>query len=457
MSKQDNAVKIFVVEDDPVYARMVTYIMKMNPDHEVVHFATGKECIQNLHLNPDIVSLDYSLPDTTGEDVLRKIKEHNKNIGVVILSGQQDIATAVQLLKEGAYDYITKDNTTKDRLFNAIERIKKNFALKHEVEELREELNDKYQFDNTIKGTSTAMKGVFKLLEKAAKTNITVSVTGETGTGKEMVAKSIHYNSTRKKENFVAINVSAIPSELLESELFGYEKGAFTGASTRKIGKFELANKGTLFLDEIGEMEMHLQAKLLRALQEREITRIGGNQSVKFDARIIVATHRDLTEEVNNGSFREDLYYRLLGLPIKLPPLRARDKDVLILANHFLREFSKLNDLGSVKVTQEAKNKLLSYPFPGNVRELKAVVELAAIMCTDGKIRKEDLQFNSPKKVDTFLFQEMSLKEYNRKIIHHFLDKYDKNVVLVSQKLGIGKSTIYRMLKEEEEEVSNKS
>lgn len=457
MSKQSNPVKIFVVEDDPIYARMVTYIMKMNPDHEVFHYATGKECIQHLHLNPDIVSLDYSLPDTTGEEVLRQIKDHNKNIGVVILSGQQDITTAVQLLKEGAYDYITKDDTTKDRLFNAIERLKKNFALKHEVEELREELSDKYLFDNTIKGTSSAMKAIFKLLEKAAKTNITVSVTGETGTGKEMVAKSIHYNSSRKKENFVAINVSAIPAELLESELFGYEKGAFTGAATRKIGKFELADKGTLFLDEIGEMDMHLQAKLLRALQEREITRIGGNESVKFDARIIVATHRDLTEEVNNGSFREDLYYRLLGLPIKLPPLRVRDKDVLILANHFLRDFAKLNDLGSVKLTQDAKNKLLSYPFPGNVRELKAVIELASIMCSDGKIKKDDLQFNSPKKIDTFLFQEMSLKEYNSKIIHHFLDKYDKNVVLVSQKLGIGKSTIYRMLKEEEEEISTKS
>ena len=451
MKTTTEGTKIFIVEDDLIFAKTIRYILTLNPDHDVRVFKTGKECLNHLHLNPHIVSLDYSLPDMTGGEVLRRIKTHNSNIGVIILSGQQDVATAVELLQKGADDYLTKEDANKERLFNIVEKLKKNISLQQEVETLKEELTEKYQFSESMKGNSPAMQKVFKLLEKCASSNITVSVTGETGTGKELVAKSIHYNSARKKGKFVAINVSAIPNDLLESELFGYEKGAFTGANTRKQGKFEVANNGTLFLDEIGEMELHLQAKLLRALQEREITRIGGNENIKFDARIIVATHRNLAELVSKGSFREDLYYRLLGLPIHLPPLRQRGNDALILAKHFLNATTKENNLGTMKLGQTAKDKLLSYNFPGNIRELKAIIELAAIMCNGKTIQREDLQFNSPKKNANFFLEEMTLREYNIKIVRHYLKQNDNNIPRVAKILGIGKTTIYRMLKEDEE------
>jgi DNA-binding NtrC family response regulator len=449
MESTKDGVRIFVVEDDKVFAKTIKYILSINPDHEVQVFETGKECIDQLHQNPDIISLDYRLPDMQGDEVLKAIKEHDENTGVLILSGQQDVSTAVQLMQHGADEYLTKDEATKERMFSVIEKLKKNLSLKKEVKQLKQELTEKFQFSESIRGQSPAMHKVFDLLDKAVQSNITVSITGETGTGKELAAKAIHYNSSRAKNNFVAINVSAIPSELLESELFGHEKGSFTGAITRKIGKFELANGGTLFLDEIGEMEMHLQAKILRALQEREIIRVGGNEPIKFNARIIVATHRNLAELVNQGVFREDLYYRLLGLPIKLPPLRDRGNDILILAKHFLQDTIKENDLKRMRLGQTAKDKLISYHFPGNIRELKAVIELAAVICTSNTIQRGDLQFNSPKRLEDFFLDEMSMREFNIRIMRHYLDKYDGNIPVVAQALGIGKTTVYRMLKEE--------
>jgi DNA-binding NtrC family response regulator len=433
---------------------MVKYVMEMNPDHEVMAFETGKDCINNLHLKPSIISLDYTLPDMTGEEVMRKIKSFNNDIGVIILSGQQDISTAVTLLRQGAYDYITKDNETRDRLLNAVNRLKKELELREEVATLKEELTDRYQFGKMLHGNSKAMQGIYKMLEKAVKTNISVSITGETGTGKEVVAKTIHYNSDRSKKPFVAVNMSAIPRELLESELFGYEKGAFTGANTRKIGMFEQADKGTLFLDEIAEMEISLQAKLLRALQEREVMRVGGSAPIKFDARIIVATHRNLAEQVNDGLFREDLYYRLLGLPVELPPLRDRGNDIILLAKLFLDMFVKQNGMEKLEIGKSGKDKLMEYSYPGNVRELKAIIELAAVMANSNVIEGDDIRFNSPKKTEAFLTEETTLKEYTRKIIYHFLKKYDNNVLLVAKKLDIGKSTIYRVLKEDKEGIT---
>ena len=446
---------IFVVEDDPMYQRMVKYVMELNPDHQVHVFATGQECIQSLHLNPSIVSLDYSLPDMTGEEVLKKIKDFNSDISVLILSSQQDVSTAVKLLREGAYDYITKDSETNDRLLHTINRVKQQNKLKAEVSSLKEELQVSYKVDKSIIGDSKPMQNVFSLLEKAVKTNITISITGETGTGKEVVAKSIHYNSSRKKEPFVAVNMSAIPKELLESELFGHEKGAFTGANTRKRGMFEIADKGTLFLDEIGEMDINLQAKLLRALQEREIHRVGAEKPIPFDARVIVATHRNLQDEVSEGNFREDLYYRLLGLPIELPPLRDRGNDIILLANFFLKSFIKKNDLPQLKISKEAKNKLLSYSFPGNVRELKAIIDLAAVLTNEDEITDNDIRFNSPKKGANFLANEMTIEQYKKIIVTHFLEKYNDDIDKVAEKLDIGKSTIYRMLKNEKERIIN--
>ncbi len=453
MKKNNTNTRIFVVEDDIMYQRMIKYVMEFNPDHEVHVFASGQECLQQLHLQPDIISLDYTLPDMTGEEVLEGIKEFNEEILVVILSGQQDISTAVKLLKKGAYDYIPKDEETKDRLLNTLSHIKKHLNLQKEVAHLRTQLNTQFQFDKSIIGTSKVMQRIFQLLEKAVKTSITVSVTGETGTGKEVIANAIHHNSNRKNGPFVAVNMSAIPKELLESELFGYEKGAFTGANTRKKGQFELADKGTLFLDEIAEMDLNIQAKLLRAIQEREVKRLGGEQSVKFDARIIIATHKDLGAEVKNGNFREDLYYRLLGLNIQLPPLRERGNDIILLAQHFLNTFAKTNQLGKMAFSKAAKSKLLGYSFPGNVRELKAIVDLSAVMAMDKIIESEDIQFNSIRKEVGFLTQEMTIEEYKHRIIHFYLEKYNKDVLLVAKKLDIGKSTIYRMLKETEKTV----
>lgn len=443
-------ITVFVVEDDPMYLKLVKYIAELNPDHLVETFETGKDCLDQLHKKPKIVILDYSLPDISGKEVLEKIKAYDPEIQVIVVSSQESINTAVALLKHGAYDYITKDNETKDRLLHSINNAKKVSSLEQEISVLKEELNHKYEFDNSIIGESPAIQKVFKMMQKAVKTNITVSITGETGTGKEVVAKAIHHNSNRKSKPFIAVNIAAIPENLIESELFGHEKGAFTGAVARRKGKFEEANGGTIFLDEIGEMDINLQAKLLRVLQERELNRVGGNEVVKFDVRVICATHRKLADEVKEGNFREDLYYRLLGIPIELPPLRDRDKDVILIANHLLQQFAKENQLGKIKLSKEAQNKLISYPFPGNVRELKSVIELAAVMSDDNVIEAEDITFNSLQKEGQFLLEEMTLRDYTFKIIRHFLDKYDENVLLVAKKLDIGKSSIYRYLKEME-------
>ncbi|TAE89941.1 MAG: sigma-54-dependent Fis family transcriptional regulator, partial [Bacteroidetes bacterium] len=371
--------RIFIIEDDVWYSELLVYHLSLNPDYEVHKFNTAKEALAKLHLKPDVITLDYSLADAKGDEVLKKIKSFNPDTEVIIISGQEDVSTAIGLLREGAYDYFVKDDDTKDRLWSTIIKIRDTKALKQEVETLREEVAQKYDYSKSIAGNSDAIKRIFNLIDKATKTNITVSITGETGTGKELVAKAIHYHSERAKKAFVAVNVAAIPKELLESELFGYEKGAFTGASNRKIGKFEEADKGTLFLDEIGELDLNLQAKLLRALQEKEITRVGGNGTVKVDCRIVVATHKNLQEEAQKGNFREDLYYRLLGLPITLPPLRDRGNDILLIAKHFIESFCKENKLKKKTLSNEAQQKLLKYHYPGNVRELGAVINLAVV------------------------------------------------------------------------------
>jgi DNA-binding NtrC family response regulator len=443
-------IKIFVVEDDPAYTKFLKYVLGLNPDYEVEFYNTGKDCVANLYKNPAIITLDYSLPDGPGEKVLGQIRSHDPNINVIIVSAQEKIHTAVELLKSGAYDYISKDHETKERLLNSINNARNKSSLIKEIDHLKKEISEKYEFEKSIVGTSPAIRRTFALLEKAVQTNISVSISGETGTGKELVAKAIHYNSKRKSKPFVAVNIAAIPRDLIESELFGHEKGAFTGAITRRIGKFEEAEGGSIFLDEIGEMDPNLQAKLLRVLQEREVTRIGGNAVIKLDVRIIAATHKDLAEEVKTGRFREDLYYRLLGLPIHLPPLRERGTDVILVAKHFLDQFANDNQMRKFKITQEAQEKLLQYPFPGNIRELKSIIELSAVMAEEQEIRPQDISFNSTARMESFLYQEMTMNEFMFRIIRHFLNKYDNNVLEVARKLDIGKSSLYRYLKEME-------
>jgi len=448
---EKDPVLVFVVEDDPAYARFLRYVLELNPDYEVAFFSTGEELLINLHRKPDIITLDYSLPDVAGEKLLGEILENSPGTAVIIISAQEKIGTAVELLKAGAFDYISKDDDARNRILNSIQNARKQRSLTREIDHLRQELNVKYDFNKSIIGSSDALRKIFALLEKAVKTNITVSISGETGTGKELVAKAIHYNSSRKSKPFVAVNLAAIPKDLIESELFGHEKGSFTGAVQRRIGKFEEADEGTVFLDEIGELELSLQAKLLRVLQERELTRVGGSDKIKVNVRLVSATNRNLVEEVKAGRFREDLYYRLIGLPIHLAPLRDRGQDVLMLAKFFLDQFLRDNQLPKLKITKEAQEKLLAYPFPGNVRELKSVIELAAVLTDSDEITAEHINFNSVTGDQAFLMQEMTLQDYTYRIIRNYLNKYNNNVLDVARRLDIGKSSIYRYLKEMEQ------
>lgn len=266
--------KIFIVDDDPWYSQILEYHLSLNPDYEVSRYESGKECMNHLHLNPDLITIDYSMDDMSGSDLLQKLKAWNAEVPVIVISGQEEVSVALELLKRGAYDYLIKDDNTKDLLWNTVIRARETQSLKKEVESLHEQLEQKFSFESSIIGQSAAIKQTFKVMEKACKTNINVSITGETGTGKEVVAKAIHFNSERKKKPFVPVNMAAIPKELVESELFGHEKGAFTGAVARKKGKFEEAHGGTIFLDEIAELDLNLQSKLLRVLQEREVVRV---------------------------------------------------------------------------------------------------------------------------------------------------------------------------------------
>lgn len=441
--------RIFVVEDDEWYRKLLAHTLGLNPDNQVSTYADGASLLADLGKKPDLITLDFRLPDYLGSELFDKIKAFNPDIEVIIISEQQDIETAVSLLKKGAFDYLTKTDDIRDRLIHVLNQLGKSRKLKQRVESLEEEVERKYDFQTSIIGQSSGIKKVFKLIEKAVSTNINVMINGETGTGKEVVAKAIHYNSKFKKKPFVPVNMSAIPKELVESELFGHEKGAFTGATEKHLGKFEQAHGGTLFLDEIGEMDISLQAKLLRALQEKEIMRVGGKGPVKVDCRVIVATHRNLLEEMKKGNFREDLYYRLFGLPIELPPLRERDKDIVILAKYFVDAFAKANNQPSKVLAKPTLQKLMGYPFPGNIRELKSIVELAMVMADGEEILPEDLTFPQRDVVSEVLSDDLTMKEYQMKIIKLYLKQYDDDIKMVASKLDIGQSTIYRLLKEE--------
>jgi len=445
----DKPFKIFVVEDSEWYNKLLVYTLSLNPDYEIKSFFNGNDFLNCLHESPDIITLDYRLPDMTGLELLDKIRQGNSEAQVILISEQSDINMVVTLLKMGVVDYITKSDDIRERLLNTVKNIRDGIGMKREITTLRKEIQKKYNFNKSIIGESPAIKVIYERIEKALGTNITVIISGETGTGKELVAKAIHYNSHRKDKSLVAVNVAAIPSELIESELFGHEKGSFTGASIRRIGKFEEADGGTLFLDEIGEMEISLQVKLLRVLQEKEIVRIGSNTPVKTDCRIIVATNKNLKEEVRKGKFREDLYYRLLGLPIELPPLRERGNDILILAHHFIEIFCTENNIPLKKLSEKSKMKLLSYSFPGNIRELKSVIELAVTLSDEGEIEPADIILDAGESVSYTSEDQLTMKEYELKIIKATLKKHNMDIKIAAGKLDIGVSTIYRILKDE--------
>jgi two-component system, NtrC family, response regulator AtoC len=445
---QEEHLRIFVVEDNEWYNRLLVHHLNMNPDFEVKSFYSGKGLLASLHESPHVITLDYRLPDMKGSELLKNIKDFDDSIEVIVISEQEDIQVAVDLLKEGAFDYLVKNEDIQTRLHNAIGKIKKSAGLKRRIQVLEQEVTTKYGFEKVVVGKSPAIVKVHELVQKAVMSNITVMITGETGTGKEVVAKAIHFHSARKNKPFIPVNMSAIPAELFESEFFGHEKGAFTGAVVRRKGKFEEANGGTLFLDEITDTDLNFQPKLLRALQEREITRIGSNETVKFDCRLIVASNRNIQNEVKKGTFRQDLYYRLLGLPIDLPPLRERENDILILAQHFMASFCEENHLPSRKFSDEAAARLISYSWPGNVRELKSVIDLSIIMSTDTLLKGSDIIFSHSDILSDVLSDEMTIREYTRKILAFYMNKYNHNIPLVAKKLDIGQATIYRMLKE---------
>ncbi|HRS39940.1 MAG TPA: sigma-54 dependent transcriptional regulator, partial [Bacteroidia bacterium] len=304
--------RIFVVEDDQFIGNLIKKALEKMDNVDVTHFLTPEECLQQLHLNPDIVTIDYLLPGMNGLELMAKIKNYNADIHCIMVSGQDKLDVVIETYRQGAVDYIIKNDNAIVNLENSVRNLVKTVGLRQENESLKDLVIDRNKY-NTILGNSGSVMRVLRLIQKVEKSNIMVLVTGQSGTGKELVAKSIHYNSPRARKPFVTVNMGAIPADLIESELFGHEKGAFTDARERRIGKFEEANEGTIFLDEIGEMDLLMQTKLLRVLQEKEVTRIGSNKSIKLDVRVVAATNRNLAHEVKEGKFREDLYYRLQG------------------------------------------------------------------------------------------------------------------------------------------------
>ncbi len=383
--------RIFVIDDDRHYARLLSYRLDKHPDYEVRVFRSGEEVLEHLEEQPDLVLLDIMMPGIGGLETLRKVREHTPPIPVVMVSAQGVVETAVEAMKLGAYDYITKGHDEFVKLDVLVKNILENVAMRRELETLRGEVSRRYGIEGLI-GDSPAMKKVYRLMQKTLRGDLTVAIQGESGTGKELVAKAIHYNSARKHGPIVVVNCAAIPRELMESEFFGHEKGSFTGAHARKIGKFEQADGGTIFLDEIGELNLDLQAKLLRALQSREITRVGGNDTISFDARVISATNKDIIQMIRGGTFREDLYYRLFQFPIQLPPLRERSQDILLLAHHFMKQYIQTYpEFKGKRLSSQARKTILEFSWPGNVRELKSAIERAILISDEPDIRPSDL------------------------------------------------------------------
>ena len=383
--------RIFLVEDDMTVATLLRHSIAAQ-DHEVMHFTNAEDCIGNMGLRPDIISIDYNLPGMNGIELMQKVREADPMVMVILVSGQESREVIVEAYQKGASDYVIKNDSLHANFANALENLSANVRLRKEVEVLREQIIDRHKY-SSILGNSQAILKVLKLMQKVEKSNIMVLITGQSGTGKELVAKALHYNSNRARKPFVTVNMGAIPEDLVESELFGHEKGAFTDARDRRIGKFEEADGGTIFLDEIGEMTLHLQSKLLRVLQEKEVTRIGSNKTIKLDFRMIAATNRNLINEVKEGRFREDLFYRIQGFLIHLPPLKERGDDVILLAKSFLSEFCLNNRMTQPELSRETIAFMLKYEWPGNIRELKAVIERAAVLCENNTITPEDLMF----------------------------------------------------------------
>jgi DNA-binding NtrC family response regulator len=360
--------RVLLIDDE---ARVRTSLkMVLEPNYEILQAADAQEGLDTFRKEgPDLVLLDVILPGTDGLAVLEILRSESRMTPVIMLTGTKSVKTAVDAMKLGAADYLSKPFDVEE-LRIIVDRALSSQALEREVKQLRAQVVQRYAFHNLI-GKSHGMQEIYAKIEQVADSRTTVLITGESGTGKELVAKALHYNSGRRERPFIALNCAALPETLIESELFGHEKGSFTDATARRVGQFELANTGTLFLDEIGDLSAMTQVKLLRVLQEREFTRIGGVQSIKVDVRIVAATNRNLEDMVRKGQFREDLYYRINVISLFLPPLRERDEDIPLLAKHFLAKRVEEEKRPHIEFGKEALEVLTRYPWPGNVREME--------------------------------------------------------------------------------------
>lgn len=447
--------KIFIIAESQLGSEKISYHLGLNPDFKVTMFQSVDECLDQMAQDPHAVVLITEEDSKIIRQSFLKIKVNHPQTPVVLVSKPLDTDFKKNLTIFGEVEFLNLEDDHQKGLwdvmvkFNAEKIVGKTPQNPAPQPASSVELeNTGREFGRTIIGQSAGMRELFDKMEKAAQSSITVSITGETGTGKELVARGIHEASSRAKSNFVSINVAAIPSELIESELFGHEKGAFTGAVGMKKGQFELANGGTLFLDEVAEMGQMLQVKILRVLQEREIQRVGGSTPIPIDIRLITASHKPLDIEVRAGRFREDLYYRVQGLGIHLQPLRERKEDILLLARHFINDVAVNSNRPAKALSVSAQKKLYNHGFPGNIRELRSCIELAYLMADGETISAKDISFSGSFRPLNLMEKEMTMVEYRHKIVAWYLEKYNGDVYLVAKKLDIGKSTLYRIIRE---------
>jgi two-component system response regulator AtoC len=448
--------KILIIDDEQSIRDIFSLLLE-EKGYLVETAETGRDGLSRAHkFLPDAILLDMNLPDTTGIEVLSKIKKSLPQTEVIIITAFGTIKNAIEATKMGAYDYLEKpvDN---DELLLLISRALEVKRLLREVEELKSELSERYRFSNII-GTSSKMNSIFQMMEKIARVDGTVLITGESGTGKELVARAIHFNSPRKDGPFVVVNCGAIPKDLIESEFFGHTKGAFTDAKTEKTGKFELANKGTIFLDEVGELSPEAQVKLLRALGEKEIVKIGGTKTIPIDVRIIAATNQNLEEREKKGDFREDLYWRLAVLSLHLPPLREKKEDIPLLCEHLIQKYSQELNREIKGITDQAKEYLIHYSWPGNIRELESVI-YEAIVLSDNilveennlpmrlkgtEAEKEGVLFESDRPLNEEI--QSITEKVEKKLIKKALREAGGNKTKAAQKLGISRKTLFNKM-----------
>lgn len=446
--------KKILIADDEKNLRWVLEKKLKEANFNVIEAKDGQEAFELfLDKEPDLVIIDYRMPKIDGMEVLKRIRTINDKIPVIMITAHGNTDAAVEAMKLGALDYISKPFDINELVLKTKKALYVN-QLTQEIDYLRNTINENTYNDRII-GKSRKMTEIFELIEKVADTNANVLITGESGTGKELIANAIHNQSSRSNNPYIRVNCGAIPENLLESELFGYEKGAFTGANSRKPGRFDRAQGGTLFLDEIGELNLSLQVKLLRVLQEKEFERVGGTESIKADVRIITATNRNLEKMVEEGSFREDLLYRLKVIPIQLPPLRQRKEDIPLLVDSFVSKYAKELNKGSLVVENDALEILINYDYPGNIRELENIIERTVILAYEGSIKAALL----PKEVikgayagydDIFHLPETGLKleEVEKSLVRQALEMTNWNQTHASKLLGISRhALIYRMEK----------